>query len=363
MIDPTVTSVLESFPAGRIRAARVAHHTIGMAAPVPEVVFEEVLLELRDEGGPIKNSRLWTNEHVHHADLGRVRLRVVEATLSATTSSREIMASVAFGFASQGLRVTQRDDTQGRISAQRIEAPYLASFSGRKSRSGMEKEEWRMVMAALGVSKNLAAWGGLERVIRLEFMTDPCLKENLAGRSAAAVSSFAEWASHGISRSDSASSGTSAVMIARQRSKQRADALVKGLATELNRVNYPSYPGVSLSIPASSPGAMDSNAAEAQRDKSLHSPDEIETSGVADVELVPWSRKSGMSEKNNGSYEERNGTVDELDPSESGVEVRWSHFPVLAEKCKILYRGRACRTTSRTTCPLMPSRRKLCCIS
>lgn len=338
MIDLTVTRVLASFPADGIRGARVTHHTIGMTGPVPEVVFEEVVLELRDEGGPINNSRLWTNEHVHHADLGRLRLRAVEATLSPTTSSREIMASVAFGFASQGLRVTQRDDTQGRISAQRIEAPYLASFSGRKSRSGMEKEEWRMVMATLGVSKSLAAWGGLERVLRLEFMTDPCPKENLAERSAAAVSSFAEWASHGISRSDSASSGTSAVMIARQRSKQRADALVKGVATELNRVNYPSYPGTNLSIPASSPGAG-STSAEAQRDKSLHPADESETSRVADVELLPWSRKSGMSEKNNGSHEERNGTMDELDPSESGVEVRLSHSPVLAQECKILYRG------------------------
>lgn len=233
------------------------------------VVFREVKDVSLSDGHRLKDCQLWTTEHVQHADLGRLHLRALEAILSPTTSSADIISAVAFGVTSQGLRVTHRDDAQGRIVAQRIEAPYLASFSGRNTRSA--GTEWRVVVATLSVSKGFAAWGGVERVLLLEFMTDPCPKPDLAGRGAAAVASFAERLRAGsvaagltsaTSGKDSSggtlgrtSSALSAVAIAHQRSNQRADALVEGVAAELGRLGCAADDGEVMSGVSASPPA------------------------------------------------------------------------------------------------------------
>lgn len=290
------------------------------------VIFRELALAPHDDDGPIKNSKLWTTERVHHADLGRLHLRAVEAILSPTVSSREIMSSVAYGVTSQGLRVTQRDDTRGRIMAQRIEAPYLASFSGRKTRIGMEKEEWRVVVATLGVSKCLAPWGGLERVLLLEFMTDPCPKQDLVGRSAAAVASLAEWASKGLpgSTDSTGSSNPSAVTIARQRSNQRADALVEGVATELNRLQCGLGPDTGETPEGSGEGVtqVEDGQKQQQGDATKASAKDGAMSANKEV-LIPWRRKVGN--KKNGACSltaEQNGSLDGGEPTETGFKVR-----------------------------------------
>lgn len=204
------------------------------------------------------NTSLWSSERVCHSQLGRLHLQAVEAILSPSISSADIMSAVAYGVTSQGLRVTQRDDVAGRIVAQRIEAPYLSSSNGRSSRPGAEKVEWRVVVVTLGVSKGLASWGGVERLLLLDFMTDPspAANQDLVARSTAAVQSWTEKLGTGLSAATAgmgypsstssvtvggimgatAGKSTSAVAIARQRSNQRAEALVEGVAGELNQL-------------------------------------------------------------------------------------------------------------------------------
>lgn len=293
-----------------------------------DVGFRDITVVPNADKGGMKDSTLWTTERIRYADLGRLHLRAVEAILSPAVSSREIMNAVTQGFTSHGLRVTQRDDAQGRITAQRIEAPYLASFSGRRPRSGMERAEWRVVVASLGVSKSLGSWGGLERVLLLEFMTDPCPKQDLAVRSAAAVASFTEWASKGISRSKDASAGSnpSALMIARQRSNQRADALLEAVAAELSRLRCAAPLGGSamdgFEVLASAAGSVHQRG---QQNEAQDHPPGMESSAVADIELLPWSRKAGIVRKMKGidaPASEQNGTQDSPERSEAAVEVR-----------------------------------------
>lgn len=280
------------------------------------VVFRELKdVSLRD-GNRLEDCQLWTTEHVQHADLGRLHLRALEAILSPTTSSADIISAVAFGVTSQGLRVTHRDDAQGRIVAQRIEAPYLASFSGRNTRSA--GTEWRVVVATLSVSKGFAAWGGVERVLLLEFMTDPCPKQDLAGRGAAAVASFAERlragsVAAGLSSATSgkdSSSGTlgrtssslSAVAIAHQRSNQRADALVEGVAAELGRLGCAADDGgvMSASPPAKVSGAPAVELADREKGGDGDDPtlgnDEAEVA-EEDLVLAPFEGGGGVTTK------------------------------------------------------------------
>lgn len=226
-------------------------------AGTPAAVDFRELIILGDDGANT-NTNLWSSEKVCHSQFGRLHLQAVEAILSPNTSSADIIRAVGSGVTSQGLRVTQRDDAAGRIVAQRIEAPYLSSSSGRSTRPGAEKAEWRVVVATLGVSRGLASWGGIARILLLEFMTDPspAAKQDLASRSAAAVQSWTERLGTGLSaatagigypssnggggsagrRMATAGKSTSALAIARQRSNQRAEALVEGVAGELNQL-------------------------------------------------------------------------------------------------------------------------------
>lgn len=219
------------------------------------VVFQEL-------ADPAAESQLWKTERVRHTDLNRLPLRSLEAILNPAFSAADIISAVAYGVTSQGLRVTQRDER--RIVAQRIEAPYLTSFSssagglGRRSSlssSGAEREEWRVVVATLGVSKGIAgSWKGVERVLLLSFMTDPCPKQSeLAARGAAAVTSLRRFgaaasaaasAASGLGGPSSSKDGSStssasplsAVAIANLRSIQRADALVEAVVAELDQL-------------------------------------------------------------------------------------------------------------------------------
>lgn len=283
------------------------------------VVFRELKDVSLSDGHRLKDCQLWTTEHIQYADLGRLHLRALEAILSPTTSSEDIISAVAFGVTSQGLRVTHRDDAQGRIVAQRIEAPYLASFSGRNTRSA--GTEWRVVVATLSVSKGFAAWGGVERVLLLEFMTDPCPKQDLAGRGAAAVASFAErlragsvaaGLSSATSGKDSSggtlgrtSSSLSAVAIAHQRSNQRADALVEGVAAELGRLGCAAddvgvMSGAAASPPAKVSGAPAVELAEGEKgadgDDTTLGNDEAEVA-EEDLVLAPFEGGGGVTAK------------------------------------------------------------------
>ena len=206
-------------------------------------------------------TQLWETERARQPDLNRLHLRSLEAILSPTCSADSIINAVAYGATSQGLRVTQRDE--GHVVAQRVEAPYLASFSSgrRRSSSGAEREEWRVFVATLGVSKGTAATGGVDRVLLLSFMTDPCVKQtDFAAKGAAAVVSlFGSVASAAsglgggsVSGRDGGSGGgtsggpaaagsgsgssssLSAVAIANLRSRHRADALVEAVLAELD---------------------------------------------------------------------------------------------------------------------------------
>lgn len=294
---------------------------------------------------PLRNdSHLWVTEHVKYSDLGRLHLRAVEAILSPTKTSADIISAVAYGVTSQGLRVTQRDDSQGRIMAQRIEAPYLASFSsgaGGRTRPGTEQAEWRVVVATLGVSRRLAPWGGVERVLRVEFMTDPCPKQDLAGRSAAAVASFAEWASKGIGSVGSSSSNggkpsPSAVDIARQRSNKRADALIDGVVTELNRMGCAAFSPASSTMNVAPKGMMntmgtgvrEAGAEEGGEDKSDGQASNTkwaafapvnEDGDASEVQLVPWGEEY-QNGRNNGSTI---GVIAAVEtPQQRSVEIR-----------------------------------------
>ena len=207
-------------------------------------------------------TQLWETERARQPDLNRLHLRSLESILNPTCSADSIISAVAYGATSQGLRVTQRDE--GHVVAQRVEAPYLASFSTgrRRSSSGAEREEWRVFVATLGVSKGTTATGGVDRVLLLSFMTDPCVKQNdFAGKGAAAVASlFGSVASvtsglggsslsgkdggggasgggaaaAGSGSGSGSSSSLSAVAIANLRSRQRADALVEAVVAELD---------------------------------------------------------------------------------------------------------------------------------
>ncbi|CAN0156841.1 unnamed protein product, partial [Laminaria digitata] len=204
-------------------------------------------------------TQLWETERARQPDLNRLHLRSLEAILKPTCSADSIISAVSYGATSQGLRVTQRDE--GHVVGQRVEAPYLASFSTGRRRSslGAEREEWRVFVATLGVSKGTAATGGVDRVLLLSFMTDPCVKQtDFAGRGAAAVASLfgsvasaasglgagslsgrdgGGGASSGAAAAGSgsgSSSSLSAVAIANLRSRQRADALVEAVEAELD---------------------------------------------------------------------------------------------------------------------------------
>ena len=249
-----------------------------MAPPLPRLGAYDgarvVFRELEDAG----ETQLWENERARHPDLNRLHLRSLEAFLNPTCSADSIISAVAYGATSQGLRVTQRDE--GHIVAQRVEAPYLASFStGRRRNSiGAEREEWRVFVAKLGVSKGTAATGGVDRVLLLSFMTDPCVKQtDFAVKGAAAVASlFGSVASvasglgagslsgrdsvgggggggGGISggavagSASGSSSSLSAVAIANLRSRQRADALMEAVVAELDALGCAAVnPGVVL---------------------------------------------------------------------------------------------------------------------
>lgn len=220
-------------------------------------------------------TQLWESERARHPDLNRLHLRSLEAILNPTCSADSIISAVAYGATSQGLRVTQRDE--GHIVAQRVEAPYLASFStGRRRNSiGAEREEWRVFVAKLGVSKGTAATGGVDRVLLLSFMTDPVVKQtDFAVKGAAAVASlFGSVASvasglgtgsfsgrdgvggggggggtsggAGAGSGSSSCSSLSAVAIANLRSRQRADALVEAVVAELDALGCAAIdPGV-----------------------------------------------------------------------------------------------------------------------
>lgn len=179
--------------------------------------------------------------------------------------------AVAYAVTSHGLRVTQRE--RGRIVAQRVEAPYLASASSGswRSGSGQEREEWRMVVASLGVSKEGGGGGKVvERVLSVSFMTDPVFKPtDLAGKGAAAMASlFGSVGSAAANLGSSISSGSSggsgggggggsgvgkasggaggsasggslsAVEIANARSNQRAESLLQAIVAELGEVGW-----------------------------------------------------------------------------------------------------------------------------
>lgn len=247
-------------------------HESAMAVADRSVRFEEVT--------SASASRLWETERVRHADLNRLHLRSLEVILNPTCSANDIMSAVIYGVTSQGLRVTQRDE--GRLVAQRIEAPYLANLSAGRRRTSPNagKEEWRVVVATLGVSRDIAAWGGVERVLRLSFLTDPIPKQtDLAGRGAAAMASmFGSVASvaaglggasgssrrdgpngvTGSSSSSNSSSSLSAAAIANLRSTQRADALVKAVVAELDRLGHAADPDIALpGLHASSPSGIE----------------------------------------------------------------------------------------------------------
>lgn len=276
------------------------------AADTAVVAFRELVI-LDAAGGPnsrpmVQDSTLWTTERIRHAAHGRLHLQALEAILSPTTSSADIMGAVAYGVTSQGLRVTQRDDS-GRIVAQRIEAPYLASFATGSRASRIPTVEWRVVVATLGVSRGLAPWGGVERVLLLEFMSDPIstAKQDLASRGAAAMlslygaaaaagvavvssstsnSSSSNGTSSGMMGATTATKSTSAVAIARQRSNQRAEALLEGVAAELNRL------GCGVVTAAAAADREEKGLKEAHRDGEK----------TSSVKLVPWGDGEGTKE-------------------------------------------------------------------
>ncbi|CAM9218398.1 unnamed protein product [Ectocarpus fasciculatus] len=223
-----------------------------------EVLFRKVI---------VGESRLWETKRIQHADLNRLHLRSIESILDPTVSADSIIGAVAYAVTSHGLRVTQRE--QGRIVAQRVEAPYLASVSSGswRSGSGQEREEWRMVVANLGVSKGVGEGKMVERVLSVSFMTDPVPKPtDLAGKGAAAVSSLlgsvgsvastfsssmTSSAKDGPAGSGSAGAATgkagaasgaasslTAVEIANVRSNQRADSLLQAVVAELGRIGW-----------------------------------------------------------------------------------------------------------------------------
>ncbi|CAB1120026.1 unnamed protein product [Ectocarpus sp. CCAP 1310/34] len=214
-------------------------------------------------------SRLWEPKRIQHADLNRLHLRSIESILDPTVSADSIIGAVAYAVTSHGLRVTQRE--QGRIVAQRVEAPYLASVSSGswRSGSGQEREEWRMVVANLGVSKGVGEGKMVERVLSVSFMTDPVPKPtDLAGKGAAAVtsllgsvgsvastfsSSMTSSSKDGPAGSSAGSAGSAAgkagaasgaassltaVEIANVRSNQRADSLLQAVVAELGRIGW-----------------------------------------------------------------------------------------------------------------------------
>lgn len=332
-------------------------------ASASAVAFRELMFS-NDIGGStnnavfhkLKDSLLWSTEHVLHSDVGRLHLRALEAILSPSISSVDIMSAVAYGVTSQGLRVTQRDDEAGRIVAQRIEAPYLASFSsGRSLRMGSVKEEWRVVVATLGVSRGVAAWGGIERVLLLEFMTDPVPqpKQDLASRSAAAMASLSERLGTGLSlatagmgygpgSASSAASGTgatskntSAVAIARQRSNQRAEALVEGVAIELSRLAYAAWKAVPEAISVDSTTLTTTerethgagkNGDDVNGRVAIAVP--VEGGKVLTVELVPWGDGDNTGNASASSeFASRRFQHTEASPSAvAAVEVRLSCF-------------------------------------
>ncbi|CBJ49017.1 expressed unknown protein [Ectocarpus siliculosus] len=225
-----------------------------------EVVFRKVAAG---------ESRLWETKRIQHADLNRLHLRSIESILDPTVSADSIIGAVAYAVTSHGLRVTQRE--QGRIVAQRVEAPYLASVSSGswRSGSGQEREEWRMVVANVGVSKGVGEGKMVERVLSVSFMTDPVPKPtDLAGKGAAAVSSLlgsvgsiastfsssmtssskdgpagssagsAGAAAGKAGAASGAASSLTAVEIANVRSNQRADSLLQAVVAELGRVGW-----------------------------------------------------------------------------------------------------------------------------
>ncbi|CAM9666240.1 unnamed protein product [Ectocarpus sp. 4 AP-2014] len=225
-----------------------------------EVVFRKVAAG---------ESRLWETKRIQHADLNRLHLRSIESILDPTVSADSIIGAVAYAVTSHGLRVTQRE--QGRIVAQRVEAPYLASVSSGswRSGSGQEREEWRMVVANLGVSKGVGEGKMVERVLSVSFMTDPVPKPtDLAGKGVAAVTSLlgsvgsvastfsssmttsskdgptgssagsAGAAAGKAGAASGAASSLTAVEIANVRSNQRADSLLQAVVAELGRIGW-----------------------------------------------------------------------------------------------------------------------------
>lgn len=274
------------------------------AADDAVVAFRELVI-LDAAGGPnsrpmVKDSTLWTTERIRHAAHGRLHLQALEAILSPTTSSADIMGAVAYGVTSQGLRVTQRDDS-GRIVAQRIEAPYLASFAAGSRASRIPTVEWRVVVATLGVSRGLAPWGGVERVLLLEFLSDPIstAKQDFASRGAAAMlslysaaaagvavassstsnSSSSNGTSNGMMGATTATKSTSAVAIARQRSNQRAEALLEGVASELNQL------GCGVVTAAAAADGGEARLLESTRDGE----------STSSLKLVPWGNGEGTT--------------------------------------------------------------------
>lgn len=278
--------------------------------------------ELTSPSRPLDNtslssaSKLWENTApdlrgaVTTTDLDhdRLQLRALEAIISPTCSADRIMRALVYAVTSQGLRVLQRDEQKQRIVAQRIEAPYLAHLSsGSRSSSslsgvGEREQEWRVVMATLGVSKGFAAWGGVERVLLLSFITDPCPKQtDLAGRSAAAVASLlgsvasaaagfgargggggrGDPSSNTLSKESGVATGggtnsvggssapLSPVAIANLRSKQRADALVEAVVAGLDRLGCGTSSSTSSSVTSSAKFSSKSSQPVSARGKTM----------------------------------------------------------------------------------------------
>lgn len=181
-------------------------------------LFRELASDDRPESRP-SDSRLWEPENARRDDVHRLHLRSLEAVLRPTADAADIINAVAFAMSSQGLRLVERDAL--RIVAQRIEAAYL---------SNQPREEWRVVEATLGVSKEGASW-----VILLEFKTDPCRRQSRGG---AAFASLAER----LSGTSGSSASLSASAIAQQRSNRRAEALVEAATAELGRLDCTTTP-------------------------------------------------------------------------------------------------------------------------
>ncbi|CAM9875959.1 unnamed protein product [Discosporangium mesarthrocarpum] len=219
-------------------------------------------------------SPLWRNPNIHHQDLGRSRLRSVHFTIPPDASSTDVIGAVAEACHLSGLRLVQRDGVQARLLAERTEAPYLARFSrgrqdarasfqrgpvdslstafGLRTLSSIGREEWRVLSVSLGVSK-LSKLGSVDRILLLEFMTDnsSASDESRGTSSMRDVGAFASKLATGLGvgfgTGESSVVGGSAIDFAQHRSKQRADALIEAVTTELehigaigkDRVGYP----------------------------------------------------------------------------------------------------------------------------